>query len=251
MIVVTNIVYHLPMRLTILDYGLFQVHENARVIGLVGYLIQPNPHTHILVDTGFPAWYPHDLAAAAQRDNLGTFGRILHMTHDNTPAGQLAKVGLTPADITHLVITHTHIDHVGGIGDFPNAPIYISQAERDLPQPLYFGGRSSVQWPSGRQWHTLTDDVTLCEGVTLLSTPGHSVGHYSLLLQLPNTGPVILAADAINRAEEWENDAFPNALARASAQRLMALSQQQQALLIYGHDPAQWGQLRKAPAFYD
>jgi N-acyl homoserine lactone hydrolase len=84
----------------------------------------------------------------------------------------------------------------------------------------------------------------------LIPTPGHTPGHLSAILDLPTSGQVILAADAINRASEPDEgfaDAADPAAAQTSAARLLGLP----GLLIYGHDPGQWPTLRKAPAFYD
>jgi N-acyl homoserine lactone hydrolase len=242
------------MKLYVFDYGLFQVFENNRLIGLQGFLVQMVQNgeiQNILIDTGFPAWYADDIEAYSKRDNLHAFGRIVTMTHQHTPTGQLATIGLKPNDITHLVITHTHIDHVGGINDFPNAKIYISKTERALPRPLYFDGRSSVEWNLAREYYLLDGDVALNDKITLISTPGHSIGHYSVMVKLPKTGVVLIAADAINRLDEWENKTFSNPQALDSAQKLIDLHDRFGAMLIYGHDPAQWNTLKKAPLFYD
>src|SRR5262245_24195377 len=126
------------MRLYILDYGLFQVHEDGRLIGIPGYLIRMDTGQNILVDTGFPAWYVADPEETARQEGLDTFGRLVRLSPDNLPSGQLARIGLVPADITHLIMTHSHIDHVGGIADFPQAPLIIGAAERACPRPLYW-----------------------------------------------------------------------------------------------------------------
>ena len=80
--------------------------------------------------------------------------------------------------------------------------------------------------------------------------PGHTAGHMSLLLTLPE-GAVILAADAINRRSE-PAEGFPDAAdpvtAATSAARLHALQTETGALMIWGHDPDQWRSLPKAPA---
>jgi N-acyl homoserine lactone hydrolase len=71
---------------------------------------------------------------------------------------------------------------------------------------------------------------------------------------LPQTGPVILAADAINRASEPAEgfaDADDPITSIPSANTLFALRDALGALLIYGHEPTQWPELRKSPAFYD
>lgn len=242
------------MRLYILDYGLFKVHENGRVIGIPGYLIVPGNGRVILVDTGFPPWYAEDPVAAAHADGLDTFGHIVQLSQENLPAAQLALVGVTTADITDLVITHTHIDHVGGLGCFPNATIVIGKAERALPAPLYWGDVRPIAWPEAR-YLTIEKDTRLLPGVTILPTPGHSPGHLSVLLRLPRTGNVLLTADAVSRPAELEEDHFDGAwdpsAARASAHRLMDLAARRDASIIFGHDPQQWKKLRKAPDCYE
>jgi N-acyl homoserine lactone hydrolase len=57
----------LVQRLYVLDYGLFQVHSNQRIIGIPGYLIQTLDDVNILVDTGFPARYVDDPDGAARK----------------------------------------------------------------------------------------------------------------------------------------------------------------------------------------
>ena len=125
----------------------------------------------------------------------------------------------------------------------------MTARERADPRPSYFGTARPLDWPEA-MYHLIDADTPVCDGLTLIPTPGHTPGHLSALLDLPNTGAVILAADAINRASEPAEhfaDAVDPAAAQASADRLLALP----GLLIYGHDPAQWLTLRKAPASYD
>ncbi len=69
-----------------LDYGLFQVHENDRVIGIQGYAIQTEDGATILVDTGFPAGYADDPERASREDGLESFGRVLHLDRENLAA---------------------------------------------------------------------------------------------------------------------------------------------------------------------
>lgn len=241
-----------PRSLAVLDYGLFRVHANGRVIGICGFLVETDAREHVLIDTGFPSKYAEDAARATEEDALGSFGEVLSVTADNLPPAQLARLGLAPSDIDLQIVSHTHIDHIGDMGGFPRAPILISAAERALPRPLYWSGAQPMEWPEA-SYHLVTDDMTLGPGFEVFLTPGHAPGQLAFLLDLPETGPVLLTSDAISRPAEI-GEAFagswdaPRAL--ASARRLMRIAGDRGAFVIYGHSPEQWPRLRKAPETY-
>ena len=240
-------------RLYILDFGLFQVHANDRIIGIPGYLIQTHDGQNILVDTGFHPKYATDAAAATLEDGLETFGRVVTLTEENLPAAQLAKIGLSMSDIDTLVMTHTDVDHMGGLGDFPQAKIVIHANERAFAEPRYWNNRSPIPWPEN-EYKLIHEDGQLMPGIMLLSTPGHAPGHLSLLLHLPETGAVLLIGDAISRLAELDEGfggAWNEELAQTSAEKLMTIAKAEDAFTIYGHDPEQWPRLKKAPLYYE
>jgi N-acyl homoserine lactone hydrolase len=91
--------------------------------------------------------------------------------------------------------------------------------------------------------------------VRLLQTPGHAAGHVSLLLELDETGPVLLTADAVDNRAQWEGRQDPRPLhsaeeAAASRERLRELAGEIDPLLVFWHDPENWSQLRHAPDAY-
>lgn len=241
-----------PAELFVLDYGLFRVHSNGRIIGICGFLIRTDAGENILVDTGFPAKYAQDTEAATTEDRLYEFGEVLHCKPENLPKAQLASIGLGADDITLHIVTHTHIDHVGGLHDFPDAPILISAVERALPRPLYWGKVQPLDWPV-RDYFLVEADLDLGSGLKVLLVPGHAPGQLALMVDLPQTGPVLLTSDAISRPAEIEEKfagSWDETAAIASADRLMALAAETGAYVIYGHSPEQWGELRKAPESY-
>jgi N-acyl homoserine lactone hydrolase len=233
-----------------MDYGLFQVHANGRIIGICGYLIETDAAERILVDTGFPQKYVDDGAQAAAQDDLGRFGVVLELGAANTPAGQLALCGLKVTDIDILIMTHSHIDHIGHIATFAGVPIVMAAAERALDKPLYFGDVRPMDWPQA-DYRLIDADTDLALGLRVLLAPGHTVGQLALMVDLPQTGTVLLTGDAISRPAEVEErfaGTTEAAQALASAQRILGLAKG--AMVIYGHCPAQWPDLRKAPDAY-
>lgn len=241
-----------PVSLHVLDYGLFKVHANGRVIGICGFLIQTDAGESVLVDTGFPKKYAEDKAAAAEQDKLYEFGEVLECELDNMPAAQLALAGVNPDQIDLHLLTHTHIDHVGGLGDFPQAPILVSGEERRLPRPLYWGDIRPLEWPD-QEYLVIEDDVEVGPGFHVLIAPGHAPGQLAIVLELPETGTVLLTSDAISRPAEIDEKfagSWDEAKAIASAARLMRLAGETNAFVIYGHSPEQWPELIKSPEAY-
>lgn len=241
-----------PVSLHVLDYGLLKLHANARVIGICGFLIQTDAGESVLVDTGFPQKYAEDKAAASDEDMLYKFGEVLECEMVNMPAPQLALAGVNPDQIDLQILTHTHIDHVGGLGDFSNAPILVSGEERRLPRPLYWGNVQPLEWPD-LDYLVIEDDVEVGPGFRVLTSPGHAPGQLALMLDLPETGVVLLTSDAISRPAEIDEKfagSWDEVKAIASAERLMTLAKDTKAFVIYGHSPEQWPTLKKSPEAY-
>lgn len=238
--------------MAVLDFGLFTVHQNGRIIGIPGFLVETSVGERVLIDTGFPEKYAKDIAAASLEDNLGEFGELLRLTYENQPDGQLKKLGLTKKDLDYVVITHTHIDHVGNIGSFPGVPLIIGKEERELEKPLYWRGKKPIDWPDA-EYILIDEDTLLGENFEILYVPGHTPGELSILLKLPETGSILLTSDAISRDTEIAEgclDAHNPTQAIDGANRILELARQRNAWIIYGHGPAQWNELKKAPYIY-
>lgn len=241
-----------PTKLHVLDFGLFQVHANGRIIGICGFLIHTSLGEKILVDTGYHRKYVTDPHGSSAEDGMDKFGDILKLDPVNFPKEQLSLSGVDVSDIDLLIITHTHIDHVGGLADFPNCPILMSSAERALDRPLYWADAQPLEWPD-REYLLLDEDTVIGPGFKVLQTPGHAPGQISLELELPKAGLTLITSDAISRPSEiddgfggsWDED-----LAKKNFVRLMNRAKEMDAFVIYGHSPDQWPKLRKTPEYY-
>ena len=113
-----------------------------------------------------------------------------------------------------------------------------------------------LQYVPTRQGHIR--GFELVPGVRLIETSGHAPGHQSVLVQLPRSGPVLLAIDAVvmkrlftTDRKAWPIDDNEEEL-RASTQKLLDVVQLEKVpLTVFGHDGAQWKTLTKAPHYYD
>lgn len=91
------------------------------------------------------------------------------------PVEALARIGVNSEDITHLLITHAHHDHIGGVSHFKNAKIFIQEDEYENGKG-YFNDDMSIT--------TFKDDIKICDGVKMIRISGHSVG--SCIIEITN-----------------------------------------------------------------
>jgi N-acyl homoserine lactone hydrolase len=221
------------------------------------YLIR-HPQGDVVVDGGNPLAVARD--ARAHWGALADQFRV-RMTEEQHCAAQLRELGIAPESVSHLVQTHLHIDHTGALGHFPNATISVHAKELSAArtaEPPHAHGyvREDFQRP-GLDWRTVEGELDLFGdgAIRLLETRGHSAGHASLLLTLEETGPVLLTADAADNRSQWDGRQPPRALhsredAKRSLERLRALAGETDALVVFGHDPDNWSQLKHAPDCY-
>jgi N-acyl homoserine lactone hydrolase len=113
-------------------------------------------------------------------------------------------------------------------------------------------------WDQPALRYRLVDgDTELLPGLTVLATSGHVPGHQSVLVRLPETGPVLLAIDAVAMQRlftpdrrAWPMDDNEEQL-RASTRKLLDVVEREDvALVVFGHDGQQWQTLKLAPDYY-
>ena len=69
----------------------------------------------------------------------------LHVKRPKTLAGQLDELGVKPADIKAMAISHTHPDHIGNVELFPQVMLYVQKAEYVLPGTSEFQGGEACE----------------------------------------------------------------------------------------------------------
>ncbi|WP_119274512.1 N-acyl homoserine lactonase family protein [Taklimakanibacter deserti] len=171
---------------------------------------------------------------------------------------QLARIGVTPAQISYLGISHSHFDHVGQAVSFSTAALLIGKADFDAlklpPPPFGVEPKLLAPWLEGKAKAEPVDrdhDVFGDGGVVMLKMPGHTPGEMSLLVKLEKTGPVVLSGDVVHFHEQLANRGVPpfnwdRGESLASMERLTAIVASLHAKLIIQHDETHIGRL---PAF--
>ena len=238
-----------PQRLYLMQLSTSTVPGASRTLEMVlgCYLIETSDGKHILIDSGFPADVPPPPGTpkAQQEKNV-----IEH----------LADLGLRPDDIDMLICTHFDIDHVGYHDAFTKAELVVQREHYTLARnghTRFAAARAHWDHPALR-YRMIDGDTELLPGLTLLETSGHAPGHQSVLVRLPQTGPVLLTIDAVMMQrvftpdrQAWPMDDNEEQL-RASTRKLLELVEREHvALVIFGHDGEQWQTLKKAPTYYE
>jgi glyoxylase-like metal-dependent hydrolase (beta-lactamase superfamily II) len=214
----------------------------------------------LLWDTGVPE--------ATLNDPRGwsTLPKLIVYHLDRSVTDQLAEIGLKPRDIGRVAISHTHGDHIGNVALFPDSTIVMQRAEyswihspngpNDNVNQLMALARKLMGTPKNLQLVDGDTDVFGDGSVTLVSTPGHTPGHQSLLVHLKNSGFILLSGDVVHLEGNFEKDIVPSlntdkAQSIASMEKVRRLIATYKATMFINHDKSQTDTLKLLPAFYD
>jgi N-acyl homoserine lactone hydrolase len=192
-------------------------------------------------------------AVAAMPDGLKGQNGGPDWKRSKTLAGQLEQLGVKPSDIKGIGISHTHPDHIGNVELFPQTMLYVQKVEYEWP-----GANGTPRFnPS----HPVTKldgdhDVFGDGSVMIISTPGHTPGHQSLLVKLPKTGAVVLSGDVAHFKDNFDNRRVPGfnfnkEQSLASMDRVADILAKEHAQLWINHDKVQSDTQKKAPDFYE
>ena len=217
----------------------------------------------VLIDTGLPAAAAHDPRAA--------FGRVsstivkFRASADQPLPARLRAAEIEPSSIATVVLTHMHLDHTGSISELPNAKFIVSAAEWAAANERFnvldgyvkrhfdhafdyrlvdFEARDVTSFASfGRSFDLFGDG-----SVTLVSTPGHTRGHMSVVVRLRDR-EALLCGDAAYTRRAIDEGLLPARMHdehnfRRSIREIRAYVQMTPtALVVPGHDAEAWERL--------
>jgi len=238
------------------------VPRNSYVELPVGAFLVEHPGAGpVLIDTGF-----HGSVAIDPVNAMGRLGALIFKSVEMEPGhavpDQLRGLGVEPAAIETIVLTHLHADNVGGIGHFPEATLVLDEAEWHAAvaggerdgyvkrwfdhafdyRLLDFRGTDAASFASFGHALDLFGDAS----VVLVSTPGHSEGHLSVVLRLAGGREALIAGGAVPTAETLRTGDLPGKVAdehrfkRSLREIQLYVEQTPSALIVPGLDLPCW-----------
>lgn len=243
-------------RIDVRDLSLFNPNINKNTFKELAnpcYLIE-HPKGLLLWDTGL------NEQLFGLENGIEVMDGALRMSVVKTLTSQLDDINVKPKDINYLAFSHLHNDHTGNAKLFSSATWLMQTTEYAIahsehaqnygysPQDYNIENEGNITKLAGDH------DVFGDGSVVLISTPGHSPGHQSLFVDLPETGAIILSGDLYHFKENRENYAMPGWNNKKKTIHSFALIDElldkTNATLWIHHDKDEFEKLTKSPYFY-
>jgi 4-pyridoxolactonase len=198
-------------------------------------------------------------------------------TKEQTLPGALRLLGLEPKDVGVVINSHFHFDHVGGNKFFPHARKICHKdeirqaASCEIFEHLGYSdltfsaeaaeARGATQYlhpgttRENSRFETIEGDVEIAKGVHLIFTPGHAIGHYSLMVEFANRRPILFTIDAAYTQKNYETLCQASfhidpVKGVASMKRLKDIAAKHDAEVMFSHDMENFRTYRTGTQFY-
>jgi glyoxylase-like metal-dependent hydrolase (beta-lactamase superfamily II) len=242
-----------------LDSGLLVVGGQGEVTVPVPSFLIEHPRGLVLFDTG--------IVPDAVDDPRAVYGALadeiqMDFTAEQRVDSQVRALGYRTEDVTHVVVSHSHFDHTGGVPLFPNSDFYIGRGDLPyaywpMPAAEVFFHTAELDAARDYKWNQVDGDHDLFGdgAITLLEMPGHTPGNKALLVRLPNR-TVLLTGDTVHLRQAVEEDLpmpsdYSTLQSVWSIRRLQQLAKAHDAMVWIAHDPQDWAAYQHAPSHYD
>ena len=232
-------------------------------VPVIAFLVEHPSAGPVLVDTGF-----HPAVAVDPKQGMGRLGGLLfkdvRMEAEDAVPGQLRRMGIDPAEVKTVVMTHLHSDHASGIAEFPGATFVLSSAEWEAASKgREVDGYLKRQYDHAFDYRLLDFESPDADSfaafgrafdlfgdgsVRLAFTPGHTHGHCSVVLRMAGR-EALICGDAAYTMKTIADTHLPSKMAdehrfRRSLKEIQRyIEQTPDAVVIPGHDMPAWRRL--------
>jgi len=231
-----------------------QFHSPGAGMGMAGervavpipfYVIE-RPEGVVLFDAGLPA---------TMLDRDESYLKVLQaqdldvtLAAEETVTSHLERLDIDPAKVRHVVLSHLHFDHAGGLRELPNATIVVQRREWEAGFERELSNRYGLR----KRYFDLGHEVQLVDGehdlfgdgsAVCVPSFGHTPGHQSLRVR-SDQGDHLLVGDACYHCGVVESRIFPHFSDHDAMNRALdglLASRGPDTVLVFGHDPDQWG----------
>ncbi len=226
------------------------------------FLIIRHGKDWIAFDTGCNAEAARDPVGYLGEEGAKAFSPVIGPTQEFQQAIKI--LGLKPADLKAVVISHGHFDHAGAIGDFlgTNVPIYFQKAELAEIRKIVESQMRTAYIPIDFKYMKELNiqeiegpfDIFGDKSVIAFPTPGHTRGHQSLYVKPTGGQAFIYTADALYTHENMEKSIPPppalvaDFVAYMQTMNWFRLEEWRGITIVPSHDPDYWAKRAWAPA---
>lgn len=206
-------------------------------------------------------WVMWDSGLSDDLVNLkeGTDAWIFHLSMKKTVMAQFEEIGIQPSDVDYFAFSHIHNDHTGNANYFKSAKLIMQEKEYEIAfnpdkKPFNYDDYKALE---NSEVIKLNGDYDLFGDGTVqfIATPGHTAGHQSLLLNLENTGAVIISGDIAYDEENYQKKSIPSFNTNkedslSSIEKINQLVESENAQLWIQHDAVHFKTLKLSPQYY-
>ncbi|HLR75848.1 MAG TPA: MBL fold metallo-hydrolase [Virgibacillus sp.] len=228
-------------KLTIMNAGFCKIKKSHLLNGAdsseisvpaLFFLIKHPEHGNILFDTGYSTRY----FEATKYFPFSIMNKIIpvKITEKENAINQLFEMNITSEQIHSVILSHLHADHVGGISDFRHSNIYVEKREwkfcqqpklklllsgylKKLYEDITFSSLKQLDFEvSGYSYGPFLNTIDFLKdnSIILVSLPGHSIGHFGLLLNISNHERYFLIADSVYLKANYQQNKGGSMLSR-------------------------------------
>ena len=275
---------HAKPKLYVMDNGLMRMDKSWMIaMHNPATVDNPNAQTKMVEFPVYTVLIDHPegkilFDTACNPEAMGENGRWGEVTQKTFPIqmteecylhNRLEQLGIRPEEIKYVVASHLHLDHAGCLELFTNATIIVHEDELsgtlkayadNKKEGAYVWGDIDAWIKNNLTWRTVKkteDNLLLADGVKVLNFgSGHAWGMIGLHIDMPETGGIILASDAVYTAESYGPPIKPPGIIYDSigftdtVEKIHRLSFETNSAVWFGHDKDQFATFRKSTEGY-